>query len=296
MSEPHGPTPNPYEPTPFAPTTRPMPPVPGGHFPQPWPPGPPGPPPRGNRRLMWVLLGLVCVLTVTAVVLAVTLVGRDRREDAQSATSASAPATSDEQAPVPVSALDGLLPDNDVVSSAASDPGVGLVADGAAIDTDVIVDADCQGITSVSGPVYAGSGWTAVRWQRWNSPTEPDPPRWVHQVLMSVTTYPQAGAAHAFYTKQGAAWHKCSGRIINTRIATVTDSPDQFWTVGGITDADGVLTTTTIYEGGAGWSCHNTLTARNNVVVRISACADTDSSATAQQLLDSITGKIDAGA
>lgn len=269
--------------------------TPGGHTPPSWPPMPPGPPPHGNRRLIWVLLGLVCVLTVAAVVLAMNVVGGGRHENAQSSATTSSAASSD-QAPVPVSALEGLLPTKEVVSSAASDPGIGLVTDGAAIDTDAMVDADCQGIASVAGPVYAGSGWTAIRWQRWNSPAEPDPPTWVHQAMVSVATYPQAEAARTFYTKQSAAWHKCSGRNINFRIPAVTDSPDQFWSVGGITDSDGVLKTTLTSEGGGGWSCQHALSVRNNIVVRISACAYTDSAAVAQTILDSVNQKIDAAA
>lgn len=286
MSEPHGPTPNPYDPTQFAPMNRPMPP-PGA----PLPPWPPGPPPRGNRRPVWLLVGLVTVLTVTAAVLAVNVVGRDRHESAQSATESD----SGDGKLVPVSALEGLLPSKDVISSAVGDPGMGLVATGTTIDTDVMVDAECQGLTSVSGPVFAGSGWTAVRWQGWNSPAEPDPPDWRHQALMSVTTYPHASTARAFYSKESAAWQKCSGRIINNRIPNIADSPGRFWSVENVTDGDGVLKSTTIVEGGGGWSCENTLTVRSNVVVRVSVCAETDSTAAAQALVDSITAKIDAG-
>lgn len=288
MNEPRGPMPNPHDPTQFAPMNPPMMPQPG-QVPPDWPPMPPNPPPHNNRRLIWVLLGLICLLTVAAVVLTVTLVGQDRHEDAQS----TAAADSSEGRTVPVAALEGLLPPKDVIASAVNDPGIGLAANGEGIDTDIMVDADCQGITAVSGPVYAGSGWTATRWQRWNSPAEPDAPRLTHQVLMSVTSYPQDGAARAFYTAQSAAWQKCSGRIINARTPSVKDSPDAFWTVSGVTESGGLLQATTISEGGGGWSCHNALTVRNNVVVRICVCADTDSAAAAQTLLDSITAKID---
>lgn len=285
MNEPHGPTPHPYDPTQFAPMNRPMPP-PGG----PLPPWPPGPPPRGNRRLVWLLVGLVTLLTVAAVVLTMTLVGRDRHENAHSA------AGTGDTAPVAVSALEGLLPAKDVVSAAASDPGLGLVDEGAGIDLAVMVDADCQGLTSVSGPIYAGSGWTAARWQKWNSPADPDPPQLVQQILMSVATYPQAEAARAFYARQSAAWKKCSGRVINSRMPSVKDSTDQFWSVGAITDADGALKATTISEGGGGWSCQDIMTVRNNVVVQTNVCALKDSAAAAQTLIDSITAKIDAAA
>lgn len=266
--------------------------TPGGHTPPSWPPMPPGPPPHGNRRLIWVLLGLVCVLTVAAVVLAMNVVGGGRHGSAQSATESD----SGDGKLVPVSALEGLLPAKEAVSSAVGDPGIGLVNEGTGIDTAVMVDADCQGLTSVSGPVYAGSGWTAVRWQAWNSPAELNPARWVHQALMSVTTYPHTTAARAFYTKEGAAWQKCSGRIINTRVTTDKDSLDGFWSVERVTEADGALKATTISEGGGGWSCQNTLTVRSNVVARISVCAETDSAAAAQALVDAITAKIDAAA
>ena len=288
MNEPRGPMPNPHDPTQFAPMNPSMMPQPG-QVPPAWPPMPPNPPPHTNRRLIWVLLGLVCVLTVAAVVLTVTLVGRNRHADAHSTTESD----SGGGTPLPVSALDGLLPAKDVIASAVSDPGIGLVNEGQGIDTDIMVDADCQGLTSVSGPSYAGSGWTAMRWQRWNSPTEPDAPRLEHQVLMSVATYPKADAARAFYTKQNAAWQECSGRIINSRTATVKDSPDAFWTVGEVTDSGGLLQATTIFEGGSGWSCRGALTVRNNVVARVSVCAYTDPAAAAQTIVDSITAKID---
>lgn len=113
---------------------------------------------------------------------------------------------------------------------------------------------------------------------------------------MSVTTYPHASTARAFYSKESAAWQKCSGRIINSRIPAVADSPGRFWSVESVTDGDGVLKATTISEGGGGWSCQNTLTVRSNVAVRVSVCAETDSTAAAQALLDSITAKIDAAA
>ncbi|ORW13708.1 hypothetical protein AWC16_02755 [Mycolicibacter longobardus] len=204
---------------------------------------------------------------------------------------------------MPVAALDGLLPDRGVVSSAVDDPGIDMVTHGEYIDPVDLADADCQGITSVSSQAYAGSGWTAIRWQRWNSPAEPDPRYLVRHVSMSVTSYPHATAARAFYTNQSAAWRKCNIRIVNSRIASAKESPDQLWYIDNFTDSDGVLGALMMDNVNSDWTCQTRLTVRSNVVVRVSVCGRSTSSIAARTtpsivaahtLLDSITSKIDA--
>lgn len=245
---------------------------------------------------MWVLLALVCVLTVTALVLAVALVRGERREGAQSptTTSASASATPRHHRPVPVSALDALLPDSGVVSAAMREPDIGLVAHGDGIATDVAVDADCQGVTGPASRDYAGSGWTAVRWQVWNSPAALEPPKLWKHVSVTVATYPQADAARSFYTSESASWRRCNLRIVNGRSANATESPDSFWYVDKVSDSDGVLSATTANAQGNGWSCQNRLTVRNNVAVRVTVCGYSPPDAAARTLVDTITRKVDA--
>ena len=289
MNEPQLPTPNPYDPPP-------------------WQRMPPNPAPNGNRRLIPMLLGLVCVLAAIVVALTVTVMRRDQHESPQSSPTSSADGSHDRtSAPaaaadrlVPVTALDGLLPDRGVVSSAVTDPAIDLVDHGDYIDNDEIVDVDCQGLIAVASRDYTGSGWTAIRSQRWDSPAEPNPPNLTNEVLLSVATYPQADAARAFYAKQSDTWSKCSGHIVNTRLAGATESADRFWGVGRVTDADGVLAAAVLDKGNHEWLCQNRLTARNNVVVRVEACGCVeacgkgDSATAAQAILDSITSKIDA--
>lgn len=307
MNEPQGPTPNPYDPTQFAPMHRPMMPTPGGPVPPPWqthaPSGPPPRPPRPSRGLLWALLAAVCVLAVVSVVLTVVLVGRGEQSDTSRSTVNSTgnhpPSTtaSDGTAPVPVSALDGLLPSKDVIRAAAGDPGLDVVNKGDSMFSSVVAEPTCQGINFIAaGPVYAGSGWTTVRWQIWNSPAEPAPAQLVHTLLTSVVSYPSAQAARAFYDKQGSAWRSCSGRTVNMRITNMENPTDAFWTVGTVTDTDGVLNTTEISEGGGGWSCQLTTTARNNVVTQVNICGETTPVTAAQKILDSIREKVDAAA
>ncbi|WP_267887786.1 sensor domain-containing protein [Mycolicibacter sinensis] len=244
-------------------------------------------------------MGLVCVLTVTTVVLIVALAGRDRHATARSEPTARSSATSSiaapaGRAPVPVAALLDLLPDRAVVSSAVEDPDIDLVTHGEYIDAEDLVDADCQGIPSVASRVYAGSGWTAIRWQRWNSPAGPDSPNLVNHVSLSVATYPQADAARVFYTNQSTAWRKCNIRIINSRLASAKASADQRWFIDNVTDSNGVLAAIMMDDANPDWFCQTRLTARNNVVVRVGVCAHTTSATPAETLLASITRKIDA--
>lgn len=287
---------------------EPVSPGPGGPVPPFWPPGPP---PNGSRRLIRLLLGLVCLLTAIVVALIMTALRDDRHEHPQSSPTSSLAASPDRtptpvvasDRPVPVAALDGLLPDRGVVSSAVDDPAIDLVTHGEYIDSDDQTDADCQGITSVSSRAYAGTGWTAVRWQRWNSPAEPDPRYLVKHVSMSVTSYPHAAAARAFYADQSTAWRKCSVRIVNSRIVSAKDSPDQLWYIDNFIDSDGVLQAIMMDNVNPDWTCQTRLTVRNNVVVRVSVCESsttsiaartTPSVVAAHTLLDSITSKIDA--
>lgn len=258
------------------------------------------PPPHRNGRLIRVLLVLVCVLTVMiAVVLVVTLVGRDRHEMAAqspTATTTSTPATPHEHATVKVSALDGLLPDKVLISSAVAAPGIGLVVHGEGIDAEDLVDADCQGMVSVASRAYAGSGWTAIRWQHWNNPPENSPTNLTNHVSLSVTAYPQANAARAFYLKQSDAWRKCAGHIVNGHPASAKEFTGRIWIIDNVTASDRVLAATAINFDSRGASCRTMLTVRNNIAVRVTACAFTDQTAAAQTLLDSITAKIDAAA
>ncbi len=311
-----GPTPDPDERTRWTPPSPPArPAAPGYQVPPSWqgaspPTGPPAtgqwgqvppmPPPgmfppgapRGNRGLAWALLGTVCVLAVTAVVLTLIFTG-----DRQSSETATQTTTSVDKAAVPASAIDGLLPAKDTLASAVDDPGLGLIEEGNRMGTATPVEADCGGMNSSSaGSVYGGSGWTAVRWQRWRSPPEPDAPTWKHEIVLSVVTYPQAKLAGDFYAKQAATWKRCANRTVNMRFTDEDDTADYFWSVGEVTDSGGVLKTTVTNEGSDGWTCQNVMVVHNNVVSRVGACGYTLPDAPDQPIIDAIAEKIDAAA
>lgn len=279
---------------------EPISPAPGSPVPPFWPPGPP---PHDSRRLIWLLLGLICVLTAVVVVLVVSI-GRDQPGGPRSsATSSTAPSRDLRPKPVtipdrlvPAAALDGLLPDRDVVSAAVDDPAIDLVAHGAGIDTDDLVDADCQGILSATSRDYAGSGWSAIRWQHWNSPAVSSSPHLLNHVLVSVVSYSEANAALAFYTKESDAWAKCARRTINVRYSRATEADDQLWIVDWVGNSNGVLAASTIGTIDRSWTCAIRLTARKNVAVHVNACGFGSPGRAAQDVLRSITQKIDAAA
>lgn len=299
MSEPYGPTPNPYNQSQFAPMNRPIPPVPSGQYPP--PPGLSGPPPGSpgpNRSKTWALLATVAVIAVIGVVLTVALSGRGQRDTAKPAaktqTSATASASSD-KAPVPVSKIEELLPHQEALAAAVADPELGMVMSGEGMDEVTVVDADCQGISSVaSGPVYAGTGWTAIRWQRWYSPPDIDTHDLKHGLLVSVATFPRAENAQAFYAKQSDKWKRCAGRTLNMTVTSGDNEQRVFWTVTDVTESDELVKTTAISEGGGGWSCQDALTIRNNVVAQADVCGDSIPANAAPEILGSITPKVDA--
>lgn len=309
MSEPHGPRPNPYNQPPFGPPmNRPLPPAPGGHYPPPLlPPGLGGPPPRPhgpNRRTLWALLAAVAVIAVIGVVITVSVSGRgSHHNSAKSATKSSTSTTttstttstaSSDKAPVPSAKIEGLLPKQETLAAAVSDPELGVVANGEAMDDATVVDADCQGISSVaSGPVYAGTGWTAIRWQRWYSPPDMDTNELKHGLLVSVAAFPQAQMAQTFYAKQYERWKKCGGRTLNMTVTPGENEQRVFWTITEVTDSDGIVKTTAISEGGGGWMCQDAMTMRNNIIAQADVCGISVPPNAAPDILKSIVAKVD---
>ncbi|ORA99799.1 hypothetical protein BST33_13075 [Mycolicibacter minnesotensis] len=289
---------------------RPLPPAPGGHYPPPLlPPGLGGPPPGPhgpNRRTLWVLLAVVTVIAVIGVVITVAVSGNGRHHNSaksaakssssttSTSTSTSTSASASDKAPVPSAKIEGLLPRQDVLAAAVADPELGVVANGEAMDDATVVDADCQGISSVaSGPVYAGTGWTAIRWQRWYSPPDMDTNELKHGLLVSVAAFPQAQIAQTFFTKQSERWKKCGGRTLNMTVTPGENEQRVFWTITDVTDSDGIVKTTAISEGGGGWMCQDALTMRNNVIAQADVCGNSVPPNAAPDILKSIVAKID---
>ncbi len=128
-----------------------------------------------------------------------------------------------------------------------------------------VSDPDCLGaIYGAEEPVYAGSGWTAVRDQVVREPDENNE-HWVEQTAV---LYPSADKAQAFFDKSSSTWQKCAGNALS-----VYDAGSAYlWELDDITAEDALITQLTTQEDADGWACQHALSVVSNVTVEAWAC------------------------
>jgi serine/threonine-protein kinase len=168
---------------------------------------------------------------------------------------------------VAVAALDGLLLSPAEVSAAMGATGMTTpgAADTMGDESASVSDKACLPIVDpAQTPVYAGSGWTAVRGQ-----SVQDTPL-AHFAGQAVVLFPSAHDAAAFFTASSQSWPACSNRRYTV---TRPGQPDHVWTVGPISNTNGTLSTSKPEEGGNGWTCERALTVSNNVAIDVVGCS-----------------------
>jgi hypothetical protein len=181
---------------------------------------------------------------------------------------AAVPAPTLGHAPQPLSsgALPGLLLDSGEIGS-IMDARLELVDSADSMYTNSPPADGCMIWAEAQDYVYRGSGWSAVQVQHLRDRAD-DPD---HVAYQAVVSFPDALGAHDFYAGQVTGWSKCDNRQVNLQDPGGTE--DHYFTFGKAAEDHGVLTVTRVQEGGRGWSCQRALTAKNNVVVDVSACA-----------------------
>ena len=128
-----------------------------------------------------------------------------------------------------------------------------------------VSDPDCLGaIYGAEEPVYAGSGWTAVRDEVAREPGA-DNEHWVEQTAV---LYPSAQKAQNFFDSSASAWQKCSGYSVSVDDMDAT----YLWEIDNATVEDTLLTQTTAQEDAGGWACQHALSVVSNVTVEAWAC------------------------
>jgi outer membrane murein-binding lipoprotein Lpp len=128
-----------------------------------------------------------------------------------------------------------------------------------------VSDPDCLGaIYGAEEPVYAGSGWTAMRDQVAREPSE-DNEHWVEQ---TVVLYPSAEKAQKFFDDSKASWQKCSGYSVSVDDLGAT----YLWQIDSVTADDTLITQMTAQEDAGGWACQHALSVVSNVSVEAWAC------------------------
>lgn len=171
--------------------------------------------------------------------------------------------------PLPMSALHGLLLDGDDLDTIMGASGLAVVHASDKMYTNHSPDDDCLADwVNVDEKVYAGTGWTAVQREELQ-----DGDQYSALVFQSVVSFPDALGAHDAYADQVTLWAQCDNRRINERDLDDPEDSDHYWSLDATRENDGMLTLARVAEGSRGWSCQRALTAANNIVVDVDACA-----------------------
>ena len=130
-------------------------------------------------------------------------------------------------------------------------------------DSATMKPKECLAIDgSVQEPVYAGSGFTAVRDEALN-----DGDNFTHYAQQAVVLFPIAKQANAFFTASAKQWPTCHHF---SHIQSGTE-----WTVGSISNDNGILSTVAAQDNAkaGGWACGRALVIRNNIIVDVNTCS-----------------------
>lgn len=71
-----------------------------------------------------------------------------------------------------------------------------------------------------------------------------------------------------------------------------TNQPATVWSVGDVTDDNGMLTSSQVQKGGDDWSCQRALTVRNNLAIDVVTCAHTQTGPAAIDIANKIATKV----
>jgi PknH-like extracellular domain len=131
-----------------------------------------------------------------------------------------------------------------------------------------VSDPDCLGaIYGAEEPVYAGSGWTAMRDQVARDPGD-DNEHWVEQTAV---LYPSAEKAQKFFDDSKSSWENCGGYSVSVDDGEAT----YLWEIEELTAEDTLLTQVTTQEDANGWACEHALSVVSNVTAEAWACGYT---------------------
>jgi serine/threonine protein kinase len=167
--------------------------------------------------------------------------------------------------PVAEAALQGLLLSPDQIKTVPpASQGTASVTEtkmAAALKL-MVTDKACLPLPGPSVPeVYAGSRWSAVRWQslvlRSANATE--------TVQQAVVSFSSAQDAHSFFTASAQQWSACANRQYTYTVA----GGAEVWRVGPVSNTNGILS---IARSGKSSICQRALIVANNVAIDVGAC------------------------
>ena len=138
-----------------------------------------------------------------------------------------------------------------------------------------VSDPDCLGaIFGAEGPVYEGTGWTAIRDQVAREPDKNND----HWVQQTAVLYASAENAQKFFDDAKSVWEHCAGSAISVDDVEASYS----WQIDDVTAKDTLITQLTTQEDADGWACQHALSLVSNLTVEAWACgySITDEAAT----------------
>jgi hypothetical protein len=131
--------------------------------------------------------------------------------------------------------------------------------------SDKVSDPDCLGaIFGAQEPVYADSGWRAMRDRVAREPEE-DNDHWVEQ---SAVLYPSAEDAQGLFEKVNSIWEDCSGYSISVE----TGTSSSLWEIEDVNTEDSLITQDADQEDAEGWGCQHALAVVSNLTAETWAC------------------------
>ena len=259
---------------------------------------PPTSKPASSAKI-WAGVTLAAVAVVAVVAISVTLGVRNNNNNAAtqpptfSTTTAPTTTTTTTAPPVAKAALQGLLLTPDQINNAMGATEMVLSPNWNETGTtdSQVPDNACSAVESAADTAnYPGSGSIALRNQ---DLTEPD--FHPHIVNQAVLLFSAARDADAFFTASAHRWAGCSNRQYTV---TKPGEHDHVWTVGAISNTNGILSTTKteqpFTEGTTNHAstCQRALTVANNVAIDVEACVFSGSTGAAVNIALQIAAKV----
>jgi PknH-like extracellular domain len=217
-----------------------------------------------------------------------------------------APSTSDAASsrhPLAEDALEGLLLSPAEIDAAMGITGMAMQQKGDGMSDDSAKQwpngwtwpAEClYAFAPAEGPIYLGSGFTAIRGQFDTAPSTKGPhDPGAPSATQAVVLYASSFEANAFFTNSSQSWPACANRQFTS--PGDANNPEAVWHVAPVSNTNGTLSTTvtmTMKAPSVSAACQRALTVRNNVVIDTCTCGSNPGD-TAVNMASQIAAKVD---
>jgi hypothetical protein len=202
-----------------------------------------------------------------AIVIGAAIFATVQLRDGPADTPVASPPTTSAAPPLTEAALDGVLLSIGDLNRIMGSTGMKVTSDvdEMADHSSDMVYKDCLGaIYGAEKPVYAGSGWTAVRDQVAREPGENN----AHRVEQTAVLYPSAEQAQSFFHDSQSQWERCARNLLTVN----SGESEAFWRLDDVTRENNLITQhstqTTVDE----WACQHALSVVSNLTVEVFAC------------------------